>query len=119
MQLTTNMRSEGQDSHNQWLLNIGSGNMPHVPGLPENSIFIPEHMTSDDNLINEIYGQDVINMPIEDLAKRVILAPTNKETLGMNRSIIQKLPGELRLYHSADSIVSEDIKTIIQMIGNM
>ena len=47
-------------------------------------------------------------MPIEDLARRAILAPTNKDTLEMNIEIIDKLPGTLHVYNSADSITSED-----------
>src|SRR5277367_1607241 len=106
--LTTNMRSEGQNSHNDWLLKIGSGNMPQIQGVPCNSIEIPSTMIADENLIDTVYGSNPGQISLEELAKRVILAATNSDTLELNRRIIAKLPGEPSLFYSADSIVSED-----------
>ncbi|GBM67962.1 hypothetical protein AVEN_150010-1 [Araneus ventricosus] len=91
-----------------WLLNIGSGNLPEISGLPCNSIEIPQQMVVEENLIEAIYSENLKDMDVEQLAKRVILAPTNKKTLEMNRSIIAKLQGEPHTFYSSDSIVSED-----------
>lgn len=65
-------------------------------------------MTNDD-LITKIYGKDFCHMPVEELAKKAILAPTNKDMLEINRQINFQLPGELKIYYSFDSIVSEDL----------
>ena len=48
LSLVTNMRSEGRNEHNQWLLNVGSGNLPELPGVPWNSIEIPSQMVITD-----------------------------------------------------------------------
>ena len=108
LSLSTNMRSDGQNDHNNWLLSVGSGTLPEISGVPWNSIEIPPQMMTDDDLISTIYGQNLQHMAVEELAQRVILAPTNKDTLDMNRKIIAQLPGELRIYYSSDSIISED-----------
>jgi hypothetical protein len=106
--LTTNMRSEGQHEHNEWLLKVGSGCLPPVPGIfEENTIQIPDQMVTMEDITEHIF-QDVQDMSIEELSKRVILAPTNAQTLQMNRKIIDLLPGEPVIYYSADSVVSED-----------
>ncbi|GBM86970.1 hypothetical protein AVEN_232678-1 [Araneus ventricosus] len=47
-------------------------------------------------------------MEVEQLSKRVILAPTNKKALEMNRPIIAKLQDEPYTFYSSDSIISED-----------
>ncbi|GBO22319.1 hypothetical protein AVEN_120641-1 [Araneus ventricosus] len=47
-------------------------------------------------------------MEVAKLAKRVILAPTNKKTLEINRSIIAKLQDEPHTFYSSDSIISVD-----------
>ncbi|GBN37498.1 hypothetical protein AVEN_32195-1 [Araneus ventricosus] len=91
-----------------WLLNIGSGNIPEISGLPCDSIEIPQQMVVEENLIEAIYNENLDDLEVEQLAKRVILAPTNKKTLEMNRSIIAKLQDEPHTFYSSDSIISED-----------
>ncbi|GBL92125.1 hypothetical protein AVEN_91477-1 [Araneus ventricosus] len=73
-----------------WLLNIGSGNLPEISGLKCDSIEIPQQMAVEKNLIEAIYSENLNDMEVEQLSKRVILAPTNKKTLEMNQSIIVK-----------------------------
>ncbi|GBO20469.1 hypothetical protein AVEN_24659-1 [Araneus ventricosus] len=69
--------------------------LPVVPrGLPCDSIEILQQMIVEENLIEAIYSENLNGMEVEQLAKRVILAPTNKKTLEMNRSIISKLQDE-------------------------
>ncbi len=107
--LTTNMRSEGQDDHNNWLLQVGSGNLPTEPGVFEDStIQIPQEMVAKEDLIETIFSNHIQQMSVDDLSKRVIVAPTNARTLEMNRKIIGILAGEPTIYYSADSAVSED-----------
>ncbi|GBM27570.1 hypothetical protein AVEN_97084-1 [Araneus ventricosus] len=65
-------------------------------------------MVLEENLIEAIYSENLNDMDVEQLAKRVILAPTNKKTLEMNRSIIAKLQDEPHTFYSSDSIISED-----------
>ncbi|GBO20145.1 hypothetical protein AVEN_35898-1 [Araneus ventricosus] len=65
-------------------------------------------MVVEENLIEAIYSENLNDMEVEQLAKRVILAPTNKKSLEMNRSIIAKLQGEPHAFYSADSIISEN-----------
>ncbi|GBM60847.1 hypothetical protein AVEN_179003-1 [Araneus ventricosus] len=65
-------------------------------------------MVVEENLIEDIYGENLNDMEVEQLAKSVILAPTNKKTLEMNRSIIAKLQGEPHTFYSSSSIISED-----------
>lgn len=108
LSLTENMLSEGQSDHNNWLLNIVTGNTLNIPNAPINSIKIPKHMITDKDIIDEIYGDDIMNMPIADISKRAILAPINKNTLEINKEIISKLSGQTKVYSSADSIVSDD-----------
>ncbi|GBM42456.1 hypothetical protein AVEN_139890-1 [Araneus ventricosus] len=108
LSLTTNIRCAGQTEHNMWLLNIRSGNLLEISGLPCDFIDIPQQMVVEENLIETIYSENLNDREVEQLAKRVILAPTNKKTLEMNRSIIAKLQGEPHTFYSSDSIISED-----------
>lgn len=109
--LTTNMRSAGQEEHNTWLLNVGEGTLPSIPGLPIDSIEIPEHMI-EENIIEAIYSEALASMQVEELANRVILAPTNKKTLEINTNIISRIEGNPHVYYSVDSIVSEDTNDV-------
>ncbi|GBM97188.1 hypothetical protein AVEN_153495-1 [Araneus ventricosus] len=91
-----------------WLLNIVSSNLPEISGLPCDSIEIPQQMVLEENLIEAIYSENLNDTEVEQLAKRVILAPTNKKSLEMNRAIIAKLQDEPHTFYSSDSIISED-----------
>jgi ATP-dependent DNA helicase PIF1 len=109
LELSTNMRSEGQHEHNDWLLSIGTGNVPPVPELHDEDIIqIPQYMFANKNIIKSIYGDNLQTLSVEQISKRIILAPTNAHTLQMNREIIGLLPGDPHIYYSADSVVSED-----------
>ncbi|GBM03479.1 hypothetical protein AVEN_42606-1 [Araneus ventricosus] len=91
-----------------WLLNFGSGNLPEISGLPRDSIEIPQLIVVEENLFKAIYSENLNDMEVEQLSKRVILAPTNKKTLEMNRPIIAKLQDEPHTFYSSDSIISKD-----------
>ena len=106
--LTANMRSEGQNIHNKWLLDIGSGITSQLPGLPQESVEIPDHMVVNENLIDCIFPDAGIFTNIQEIAKHVILAPTNKKTLEINAKVILKIPGKCQQYDSSDSVISED-----------
>ncbi|GBN42704.1 hypothetical protein AVEN_52568-1 [Araneus ventricosus] len=53
-------------------------------------------MVVEENVIEAIYSENLNYMEVEQLAKRVILAPINKKTL------------EPHTLYSSDSIISED-----------
>ena len=49
------------------------------------------------------------DLPPEELLSRVILTPTNKVSLDLNEKILDRvLPGNCRVMHSADSVLSDD-----------
>jgi ATP-dependent DNA helicase PIF1 len=102
------MRSEGENQHNQWLLDIGVGNLPTVEGAPENAVRIPSDMIAQNDIVSEIFGTSPHQLSIDELSKRVVLSTTNKEVLQINRNIIEKIDGEGKIYYSSDSVVSED-----------
>ncbi|GBN30867.1 hypothetical protein AVEN_47678-1 [Araneus ventricosus] len=73
---------------------------------------IPRANGSRRNLIEAIYNENLNDMEVEQLTKRAVLAPSNKKTLEMNRSIIGKLQDEPHTFYSSDSIISEDQKDV-------
>lgn len=65
-----------------------------------------------DNITQLIFGQALNRRSISDLSKRIILSTTNKKALDINENIIEELDGELKIYYSSDSIVSEDTNDV-------
>ncbi|GBM74061.1 hypothetical protein AVEN_232336-1 [Araneus ventricosus] len=111
--LAENMRSCGKLQHNERLLNIRTGSLPGIETLYHDYINIPHRIIEEDNLIDCICGGNLIEMDVEQLAKRVILALTNKKTLEMNQHITDKFPGKRHMFYSSDSIISEDPNNVI------
>ena len=72
-------------------------------------------MVEEKNLIDTFYNENSNDMKVQQLAKRVILAPTNKNTLEMNRKIIAKLPRISHIYTSSDSLISEDPNDVLNL----
>lgn len=108
LKLSTNMRSEGQTMYNEWLLKVGNGNLEPTPGIIDNNtIHIPIQMIETHDLITSIFN-NIQEMTAEELSRRVIVAPTNSQTLEMNQKIISMISGNEKIYFSADSVVTED-----------
>ena len=76
------MRSEVAIEQNDWLLQVGNGQLEPVPGTNYNNIIeIPQEMIVTDYLIESIFGTNIHQMSVDELSNRVIVAPTNKHTL--------------------------------------
>lgn len=105
--LALNMRSQDQEEHNEWLLQIGDGDTPRIRGLPLDTVAIPDAMITDNDLVDVIFD-NIENLNADQLAERAILAPKNCDCLDINNRIIARMPGNVIEYHSQDRILSED-----------
>ena len=107
LRLTRNMRANpGQDDFTSFLLDMGQGNLPLKNTTPfAESIEIPYHFISSQNIVDDIFPQDGIAQDPSSLIKRAILCPTNREASSINSIVFNRLPGEQRVYSSVDSIV--------------
>ena len=110
LHLTTNMRANGDVQFSQWLLSIGDGQVTNDDGFDPDVIEVPEHMVTDDDIVTAIYGRSLvirnISDYVEEMSKKVVLTPKNKEALALNNKILDLLPTNTTEYKSADSIIS-------------
>ena len=91
----------------EWLLKIGNGLEATKQNEPfYGSIQIPQCCTinSSTSIVEEIYGDVNVN----EFVSRVILTPTNEESLEINNLILPLLAGDQRIYYSADEIQTDD-----------
>jgi PIF1-like helicase len=93
LSFVSNMRSEGQNEFNQWLLDKGVSSLPAVENTPENAVKIPSQMITENNIVSEILGDSPQHLSIDEISKRVVLSTTNKEVHEIKRSIIEKING--------------------------
>ncbi|XP_065662645.1 uncharacterized protein LOC136085282 [Hydra vulgaris] len=104
--LTENMRvHDGEREFSQWLLKLGSGTMPVKEVDPfKGCIEIPNQCIIRENksIVEKIADQN-------DYSKRVILTPTNVDSLSINEEVLECLPGEVKIYVSADQIDTDDL----------
>ncbi|XP_065643084.1 uncharacterized protein LOC136074673 [Hydra vulgaris] len=92
----------------QWLLKLGSGKIPVKEEDPfKVCIEIPHQCIIRENvfIFNKIFG----NAEQNDYSKRVILTPTNVDSLSINEEVLECLPGEVKIYLSADQIETDDL----------
>lgn len=110
LSLAINMRSVGESDYNEWLLKVGSGLTDPIEEISNTEIIeIPDEIIERGSIIDSVFGLNIEKLSMEEVAEKVILAPTNLQTLQMNREIINKLPGHPEIYYSADSIMSDNL----------
>ena len=56
-------------------------------------------------MVNSVFG---VQLDTSSLADRVILYPTNDESLRLNEIILHRIPGESKTYFSSDDILTDD-----------
>jgi hypothetical protein len=87
----------------EWFLKLGNGTLksprpdllPHAVSIPGDCVVVGKN----ESLVSLLFGQVTSR---EELASTVILAPTNEHTLRLNLEVLDILPGNARLYLSAD-----------------
>ena len=113
--LHRNMRAGPEEQEfSRYLLQLGSNQLQHKEDDPfKGAIEIPEacvHQNNDIDIVDSIFS-DGVEVNATD---RVILSPTNDESLELNERILERLPRESRTYFSIDSVVSDDPMEINQ-----
>jgi hypothetical protein len=103
--LTKNMRARpDQQEFARWLLQLGNGALHSVcQEAVANSIDIPPQCVVSGSIIDAVFPDLTC-----DLTKRAILTPKNDTSLDLNDQVLERLPGERRLYLSVDNVVSDD-----------
>ncbi|XP_065322968.1 ATP-dependent DNA helicase pif1-like [Gordionus sp. m RMFG-2023] len=112
--LNENMLLSSEDvEYNSWILNVGES-LSNVsnPLLPPDSIEIPNSLL-ENSLIKSIYGDSIQISDINLFSKKIILTTKNNIALNLNNEIIQKLPGNSKIYFSADSIQTDNPEDLL------
>lgn len=105
--LTRNMRAGiGEADFAQWLLRLGNGTLKSTkPDAPPDTIDIPRDcVIVQGSIVDSVFGS--VDKP-RLLADRVILTPTNDSSLHLNDEVIAKLPGQAKVYLSADDALCD------------
>ena len=106
--LTENMRAApGELEFANWLLTIGNNEAQTKQDMPYyGAIEIPNScvIQHDASMVDLMYDTN----DISEFSSRVIVAPTNDDSLKLNDMVLQKLPGEETTYLSSDTILADD-----------
>ena len=105
--LKKNMRAkENESEFANWLMELGNGTLPSPDHETfPNAIKIPDTCNIvQSDIVTEVFS-DITD--VQALADRVILTPTNTETLKLNNHVLDKLPGETEVYFSVDKAVCD------------
>ncbi|CAI9259461.1 unnamed protein product [Lactuca saligna] len=122
--LTDNMRlknlSTSSDSHlgiskfASWLLQIGDGLIGEIDACDKTntkwveipmSLIIPPTKNALHSLIDFVYGDDILKKSsASTLSARAIVCPKNETIQKINDIVLQRSPGDSKMYESADSI---------------
>ena len=107
--LTENMRVQDVEGEfSEWLLKLGNGAIPVKEEDPfKGCIEIPNQciIREIELIVEKSFGDADQN----DYSKRVILTPTNVDSLSINEEVLECLPGEVKTHLSADQIDTDDL----------
>ena len=91
-------------------MKLGNGTLPVKADSPlRGCIEIPEQCLLREN---ESIGEKIFGVLEDDYAKRAILTPTNIDSLAINAQVLERLPGDVKIYLSADTIETDDLNEI-------
>ncbi|XP_053164950.1 uncharacterized protein LOC128350575 [Hemicordylus capensis] len=103
LKLKNNIRSNDPE-FSEWLIKVGNGDTPCIEGLPEDIIEIPESIMCRENIVREIFGDNIQVQNIPEIANRSILCPKNSDVDTINDQVLNILEGQEMTYLSSDSI---------------
>lgn len=108
--LTQNMRALPHEiEFVEFLKRIGNGTEKVYPQFGQDIIEIPHHLLGNiNNIISEIFGNIADNILSEHMLTSVILAPTNEDYNFINEDILNRIPGEEKVYYSSDKLICDD-----------
>ena len=112
--LTQNMRTDPEEvDFSNYTLKIGNGEEEAITEIGENTIQIPKAylVTSVNDLIDSTFPE--LDLGCDDVTEGCIYTPLNKDVRTINCICIEKFPGELKTYMSADSILEDDHKEAV------
>ena len=102
--LTRNMRAlPGESEFAAWLLQLGNGTLNNTTVEP-GTVEIPPACVCEGDLVDEVFSA----ADSDQLHNRVILSPKNEHCLQVNERVLGTLPGEARVYLSADAVKCDD-----------
>ena len=97
--LTANMRAAGaNDEFRKWLLDIGDGKIFPSVNVPTSCI------VTEDELIEEIFGELLAYNETREIASRAIICPKNSDTHEFNKKILTKMHGTSRFFLGCDTV---------------
>ncbi|XP_076043646.1 ATP-dependent DNA helicase PIF1-like [Oratosquilla oratoria] len=114
LSLTENMRIEGQQEFNRWLIAIGNGTISDGEEHGNDLIEIPQQMHSSGNIVQDIFCISLIvdtNEEIEAVIGKIILTPKNNYVLQLNNNVLDLIQGKSIFYTSVDSIAYDNIES--------
>ena len=112
--LSQNMRTDPEEvEFSDYILKIGNGEEDIFTELGENAIKISERYLVDtlEELINTTFPE--LDLGCDDITDGCIYTPLNKDVRIINDICIEKFPGDVKTYLSADSILEDDHKEAV------
>jgi len=105
LSLSDNIRAEADSEFAPWLLRVGDGLDGNTVDLDHHGINIKY---SQEELIEQTFGETINRHTLAHLRKTVILAPTNRTTLELNDIVLNKMPVESTYRYSEDRSKDND-----------
>ncbi|XP_065368825.1 uncharacterized protein LOC135961256 [Calliphora vicina] len=108
--LQQNMRTlPNEIEFTEFLKAAGNDQLKKYPQYGDSIIEIPNRLIGQkSNIIADVYGDISENILSNRMLNSVILAPTNDACSMVNNDVINRIPGEQKVYHSYDQIISEN-----------
>lgn len=114
MQLAQNLRVlTGEEEFANFLLNVGNDTLPSS-NCKQSASVLPSRLFSSGSPVDFIYSSETLNNINSDICQRAILCPLHEDCFEINNAILEKVPGEERLYFSVDSVNTDDSNEQLQ-----
>lgn len=114
MQLTRNLRViPGEEEFATFLLNVGNDTLP-PSSVKQSASVLPSQLFKIGTPVDFIYSSETLNNINSDNCQSAILCPLNEDCFEINNAVLEKVPGEKRIYLSVDSVNTDDASEQLQ-----
>ena len=112
LELQQNMRTSiDQIEFANWLLKMGEGRLKNSHSLDQETIEIPQSFICENNLVDELFPNEITPENVKDYENVAILCPKNDQFHKLNSEILQKIKvhreGDEKIYIGVDTIAKE------------
>lgn len=93
----------------EFLKSLGNGHLQRFTQFSRDTIQIPPHLIANtENIVEDVFGNIAESISSPQILDSAILAPKNDDCFQINNDILNRMPGNEKVYYSHDKVICDN-----------